>query len=67
VQSDADTIIAPAVTEAYRDRLCDLGETVEYHELSGIGHLEVGHEAAPYVFDWVEARFAGDEPTNTCG
>jgi uncharacterized membrane protein HdeD (DUF308 family)/alpha-beta hydrolase superfamily lysophospholipase len=66
VQSDADTIIAPEVTAAYRDRLCDLGETVEYHQLSGIGHLEVGHEAAPYVFDWVEARFDGDEPTNTC-
>ena len=67
VQSDTDTIIDPDVTAAYRDRLCDRGETVEYHELSGIGHLDVGHEAAPYVFDWVEARFAGDEPTNACG
>ena len=66
VQSDADTIIAPEVTAAYRDRLCELGERVEYHELAGIGHLEVGHEAAPYVFGWVEARFEGAEPTSTC-
>ena len=66
VQSDADTIIAPEVTAAYRDRMCNLGETVEYHELAGVGHLEVGHEAAPYVFDWVEARFDGVEPLNTC-
>ena len=67
VQSDADTIIAPEVTAGYRDRLCDLGETVEYHELAGLPHPAVGHEAAPYVFDWVGARFDGAEPTNTCG
>jgi uncharacterized membrane protein HdeD (DUF308 family) len=66
VQSEADAIITPDVTAAYRDRLCGLGETVEHHGLAGITHLEVGHKAAPYVFDWVEARFDGAEPTNTC-
>ncbi len=66
VQSDADTIIDPAVTERFVDDLCASGETVDLLLLSGLSHVETGHEAAPDVAAWIADRFTGGEAPTTC-
>ena len=65
-QGDQDPIMTPSVTAKFVDGLCSNGETVEYHVLPGIAHLEAGHEAAPYVAEWIADRFADEPAPNTC-
>lgn len=66
VQGGADTIVDPAVTERFVDRLCTRGEEVDFLQLAGVGHVATGHDAAPAVFDWIEARFAGEPAPSSC-
>lgn len=65
-QGDADTIVDPALTATMVDRLCEAGETVQFHEMVGVGHVEAGHEAAPTVAEWMADRFAGSPAPSTC-
>ena len=67
VQGDADPIVAPDVTQRLADRLCAAGETVDVRLLSGVGHLQTGHVAAPDVIEWIADRFAGEPAATTCG
>jgi uncharacterized membrane protein HdeD (DUF308 family)/pimeloyl-ACP methyl ester carboxylesterase len=66
VQGEADTIVAPEVTERLVRKLCQKGETVDLRLYPGIGHLVTGHEAAPAVLQWINDRFAGKPPPTTC-
>ena len=66
VQGDADTIVAPDVTERLVQRLCQNGETVRLRLAPGVGHLETGHEAAPAVLQWIDDRFAGKPRPTSC-
>ncbi|HEY8776930.1 MAG TPA: lipase family protein [Gaiellaceae bacterium] len=66
VQGTADTIVAPDVTERLVNKLCQRGETVELRLYPGVGHLVTGHEAAPAVLNWINARFAGKPPPTSC-
>jgi uncharacterized membrane protein HdeD (DUF308 family)/pimeloyl-ACP methyl ester carboxylesterase len=66
VQGDADTIVAPEVTERLVRTLCQKGETVDLRLYRGVGHLMTGHEAAPAVLQWINDRFAGKPPPTTC-
>jgi hypothetical protein len=34
--------------------------------ISDLGHVKVGAAGAPYVFTWMEQRFAGVPAGNTC-
>ena len=66
-QGSADPIMTPDVTRQFVSELCANGETVDYRVLSGVGHLEAGHVAAPEVAAWIADRFAREPPPNTCG
>jgi uncharacterized membrane protein HdeD (DUF308 family) len=67
VQGAADTIVDPAITKRYVDRLCASGVDVDLRLYPGIGHLETGHDAAPDVERWIADRFAGKPAPSACG
>jgi uncharacterized membrane protein HdeD (DUF308 family)/pimeloyl-ACP methyl ester carboxylesterase len=65
-QGGADVIVDPEVTARLADKLCAMGETVDYRTYPGIGHLEGGHVAVPDVARWIADRFAGGLAPSTC-
>lgn len=66
LQGTADTTVVPERTRDLMVRLCDTGQVTEYTEYEGAGHGDIGVAAGAQAVDWVAARFAGDEPTNSC-
>ncbi|HYG07063.1 MAG TPA: alpha/beta fold hydrolase [Stenotrophomonas sp.] len=65
-QGDADNLVRPAVTEAYRDRLCAQGSAVRWLTLPKVGHGFIARDAAPAVVDWLGDRLAGKPVVNDC-
>lgn len=66
IQGTADTIVEPAVTEAYVSRQCKAGGPVRFMLMSGIGHDPIARDTAPAAVQWMAARFAGAPPENDC-
>jgi poly(3-hydroxybutyrate) depolymerase len=66
IQGTADTIVEPAVTEAYVTRQCKAGGPVRFMLMSGIGHDPIARDTAPAAVQWMAARFAGAPPENDC-
>ena len=46
-QGTADEIVAPSITEAYVQKLCDAGQTVDLRLYDGVSHIDTGPDAAP--------------------
>ncbi len=65
-QGTADTTIYPAVTEAYRQRLCGNGNAVHRVLRPGIEHRMIAHEVAGQAVDWLAGRFAGQPAPDDC-
>jgi acetyl esterase/lipase len=65
-QGTADQIVAPSITEAYVQKLCDAGQTVDLRLYDGVSHIDTGPDAAPDVAAWLAARFAGEAASSTC-
>lgn len=66
IQGTADTIVEPAVTEAYVSRQCKVGGPVRFMIVSGIGHDPIARDMAPAAVQWMADRFAGTAPPNDC-
>lgn len=66
IQGTADTIVEPAVTEAYVRRQCKAGGPVRFILMPGIPHHTIAHDAAPSAVQWMADRFAGAPPPNDC-
>jgi pimeloyl-ACP methyl ester carboxylesterase len=66
-QGATDNLVAPAITLAYRDRLCRQGSAVTLAMLPNVGHLFVARNAAPAAIGWIADRFKGIAPPNNCG
>ena len=67
IQGTVDTIVEPAVTEAYVRRQCKAGGPVRLMLMAGIGHDPVARDAAPAAVQWMADRFAGTPAPNDCG
>lgn len=61
----ADIIVVPDRVRSLRDRLCSIGQVLEYGELEGVDHGSEG-AAAPKVEQWLADRLAGKPAPNTC-
>jgi acetyl esterase/lipase len=66
-QGSADELVRPAVTEAYRARLCQAGDWVDFVLLPGVGHAFIARDVAGTAVTWMAARFAGKPAPSNCG
>jgi pimeloyl-ACP methyl ester carboxylesterase len=66
-QGLSDTLVRPATTTEYVDRICAAGERVWYRQYGGINHALVAIRAVPLVRQWFRAALADrGEPMTTC-
>jgi acetyl esterase/lipase len=66
-QGSADGLVRPAVTEAYRARLCRNGNRVEFVLMPRVGHAFIARDVADAAVAWMAARFAGEPAPTNCG
>jgi acetyl esterase/lipase len=66
-QGSADGLVRPAVTEAYRARLCRNGNRVKFVLLPGGGHAFIARDVADAAVAWMAARFAGEPVPRIAG
>lgn len=57
-QGTADTVVLPAVTRDFAQRLCRGGTSVRLIEMNA-DHLSIATSSADQIVDWIEGRFAG--------
>jgi acetyl esterase/lipase len=67
VQGGRDILVVPARTGALIERLCGIGQVVELLEVPEGDHDTVTGLAETDIAAWIADRFAGTEPTTTCG
>ena len=65
-QGADDPLVLPVVQQAFVDRWCARGQSIEYQVYEGVGHLDAGHASAADVSRWATARFSGDTWQPTC-
>jgi alpha-beta hydrolase superfamily lysophospholipase len=68
VQGTADTVVPPALTDAYvTTKACPIGDRIEYQHVSGANHTTVVVAGLPAIEEWTSARLRGDVAPTTCG
>jgi pimeloyl-ACP methyl ester carboxylesterase len=65
-QGTGDKVVAPQLTAALDQHLCQLGETVDFATYPGVEHVPLVGAAKPDVLAWVAERFAGTPATSNC-
>jgi acetyl esterase/lipase len=65
-QGLSDGLIRPAVTQAYKDRLCKAGSKVKLLLMPGVSHGFIGYDSADAAADWMADRFQGNTPPSDC-
>lgn len=65
-QSQADAVVAPAVTLAFARRYCALGRPLRYLRLTSTPHEHSARDSTPATLDWIAARFDGGREANDC-
>lgn len=65
-QGTEDPIVRPSVTADFVRELCGRGEVVRFEELPGAGHMRAARISATSAIQWMQARFEGRTPPNTC-
>ena len=59
-----DDVVLPAWVSESVARSCEVGGLIQFRELPGIGHGDIGADEA--AFDWVDDRFAGKPAPSNC-
>jgi len=59
VQGTADDLILPGLTDAFIEKACNAGDTVDYNRYLGADHSTVIQAAQTDVLNWFAARIAG--------
>ncbi|WP_420099400.1 lipase family protein [Corynebacterium sp.] len=67
VLGDGDGVMLLGDTRALARQYCGDGTDVDYREIPTGGHTVGGAAWAAQMVPWVNDRFAGDEPTTSCG
>ncbi|MGB7097457.1 MAG: alpha/beta fold hydrolase [Xanthobacteraceae bacterium] len=65
-QGLSDGLVRPAVTQAYRDRLCKAGGKVKLLLMPGVSHGSIAYDSADTAADWMADRFEGNTPPSDC-
>lgn len=65
-QGTADTIVWPAVTEAWVAARCEDGVVIDLRRYEGRTHTEIARASAADVRAWIDGRFAGRPAPSTC-
>jgi hypothetical protein len=65
-QGEADVLVVPLVTGDFVEALCRRATRVEYRTYPGVGHVEIGPEAAEDAARWIADRFEGRQAPSTC-
>jgi hypothetical protein len=60
-----DRVVIDRVRDLF-DRMCDAGQVTELTVVEGADHNAILGETAEAVTAFIEARLAGDEPTDSC-
>jgi alpha-beta hydrolase superfamily lysophospholipase len=66
MQGGQDRTVWPAFTTRLAQRLCGLGDTIEYRLYPGAEHDTVVMAATTDLLNWITARFAGQPAPTTC-
>jgi acetyl esterase/lipase len=65
-QGLSDGLVRPAVTQAYKERLCKAGSKVKMLVLPGVSHGFIGYDSANAAADWIADRFRGNTLHSDC-
>ncbi len=65
-QGLSDGLVRPAVTQAYKERLCKAGSKVKMLLMPGVSHGFIGYDSADAAADWMADRFRGNTPPSDC-
>jgi hypothetical protein len=68
-QGEGDPLVLPSVQQAYVDRRCALGDTLEYRTYPGYSHVDVVGTDSPLIPDlvqWTQDRIDAKPATSTC-
>ena len=66
ISGGRDGIVVPARTNALYDRLCDLGQVVQFVDLPEATHDSEPVDAADQISGWLADRLAGEPASSTC-
>jgi Secretory lipase len=66
IQGTSDPIVLPGSTVTYLKTSCAAGSSMIGIFIGDLGHVKAGAAAAPYVFTWMQQRFAGVPAGDTC-
>lgn len=64
IQGQADRVVPVLLTNVLAQRLCDIGNQVEYEVFPGFGHHDSTRMNMAEMLAWTSDRFA-DEPAAT--
>jgi acetyl esterase/lipase len=65
-QSQADVVVAPAVTLAFARRYCATGKPLRYLRLTSTPHEHSARDSTSATLDWIAARFDGGREPSDC-
>jgi pimeloyl-ACP methyl ester carboxylesterase len=66
IQGEADMVVPVLLTNVLAERLCDIGNQVEYEVFPGFGHDDSTRQNMADMLAWTAERFAGEPAATTC-
>lgn len=66
IQGQDDMVVPVLLTNVLADRLCEIGNEMEYEVFPGFGHDDSTRQNIDDMLAWTAARFAGEPATSTC-
>ncbi len=66
LQGQDDMIVPVLLTNVLEDRLCAVGDEVDYRVFEGFGHNDSTLQNMPLMLEWTAARFSGQPAATTC-
>ena len=66
VQGSADTTVEPRFARGFAAAACAKHQVIEYQEMKGVSHLTIAFKSASVVTAWIDNRFAGMKPPDSC-
>ena len=66
IQGEADTVVPILLTNVLAQRLCAIGDELDYQVFPDFGHNDSTQQNMPLMLDWTAARFAGQPASTSC-
>jgi pimeloyl-ACP methyl ester carboxylesterase len=66
IQGEADMVVPVLLTNVLAERLCEIGNEVEYEVFPGFGHDDSTRMNMADMLAWTADRFAGEPAARTC-